>query len=356
MQMNKKKKIRELDLVRAFAILAVLAIHCVASGTQDQPTGSISQFAYITIDKLSNFAVPIFLMISGLVLFYRYFDSWQPGDTLRFYRKRLQFIVVPYLVWSAVYYTYNVWMFGGGAADWNLPDFLHLLLWGEAKYHLYFISMIVQFYALLPLMIVLTRRFARLARRLFLVGLLLQAAAFCCDRWIVSIPHLSHLCLAFFAVFCLGGRIGMNYPSFIDWLKRNIGWIAWLSGALGGSLSGAFQLEAVGIEINQVWFVILFNGYAAFTGFALIQLSRRLLLSQHERLPKLLTSIGAASFGIYFLHPLLLDLWHLFVYPTPGTSAYHFANIGAFLFILGIPWILVLWLRRTRYAWVLFGK
>jgi surface polysaccharide O-acyltransferase-like enzyme len=358
---NKKSKIFELDLVRAFAILAVLIIHCTASGTMDQAAGSAAQFAYIAINKLSNFAVPVFLMISGLVLFYRYFDSWQPGDALRFYRKRLQFIVVPYLVWSIVYYSYNVWMYNIGGKGWNLADFSDQLLWGDAEYHLYFIAMIVQFYALLPLMIVLARRFAGFARHLFLIGLVIQAAAFSYDRWIGEIPHLSHLCLEYFALFCLGGQIGMNYQAFADWLGRNIGWVAWISGALGCTLAGAFQLEAVGLDFNQIWFALLFNGYAIFAGFALIQLCRRILRAspQHERLPKLLTSIGAASFGIYFIHPLLLDLWRLLVYPVPGTVAYHFANTAAFLVILCIPWGLVLWLRQRgvgRYAWVVFGK
>jgi surface polysaccharide O-acyltransferase-like enzyme len=358
---NKKSKIFELDLVRAFAILAVLIIHCTASGTMDQATGSAAQFAYITINKLCNFAVPVFLMISGLVLFYRYFDSWQPGDALRFYRKRLQFIVVPYFFWSIAYYSYNVWMYLGGAADWNWADFFDQLLWGDAEYHLYFIAMIVQFYALLPLMIVLARRFAGFARHLFLIGLVIQAAGFSYDRWIGEIPHLSHLCLEYFAIFCLGGQIGMNYKAFADWLGRNIGWVAWMSGALGCTLAGAFQLEAVGVDFNQIWFALLFNGYAIFAGFALIQLCRRILRAspQHERLPKLLTSIGAASFGIYFIHPLLLDLWRLLVYPVPGTVAYHFANTAAFLVILCIPWGLVLWLRQRgvgRYAWVVFGK
>jgi surface polysaccharide O-acyltransferase-like enzyme len=355
---NKKSKIFELDLVRAFAILAVLLIHCTASGTLDQAAGSAAQFAYIAIDKLSNFAVPVFLMISGLVLFYRYFDFWQPGDALRFYRKRLQFIVAPYLIWSAVYYSYNLWMYRGGVTDWNWADFYDQLLWGEAEYHLYFIAMIVQFYALLPLMIVLARRFAGFARHLFLIGLVVQTAGFSYDRWIGEIPHLSHLCLEYFAIFCLGGQIGMNYKAFADWLERNIGWVAWMSGALGCTLAGAFQLEAVGLDFNQVWFALLFNGYAVFAGFALIQLSRRILIAspQHERLPKLLTSLGAASFGIYFLHPVLLDLWRLLVYPAPGTVAYHFANIAAFLVILSIPWGLVLWLRQKRYAWVVIGK
>lgn len=97
-----KKNIVELNVVKAVAILAVLLIHVSADPRIHVPWGSASAPFYMVANQLSMFAVPVFIMINGLVLFYRYHDDWNFPQAIQFYKKRLKFIVIPYLVWSAI--------------------------------------------------------------------------------------------------------------------------------------------------------------------------------------------------------------------------------------------------------------
>ncbi len=56
-------------MVRALAILAVLVIHVTAQGTVTLPQTGLSGLAYLWANKISYFAVPLFIALSGLVLF-----------------------------------------------------------------------------------------------------------------------------------------------------------------------------------------------------------------------------------------------------------------------------------------------
>lgn len=354
-----KAKIYELDLVRAFAILAVLFIHGTSDGTLDPPEGpplgSRSRVIYIAINELSNFAVPVFILISGLVLFYRYFDTWKARDALSFYRKRLQFILVPYLVWSLFYYLFYGWLQHPDYLHMDVAEFLEKLKWADTGYHLYFMIIILQFYAIFPILVALAKKFAWFARNLALFGIVVHAAVFVYNHWIGDIPHLSTLCLQYFSLFCIGGYIGIRYDAFKSWLSKNIWWVSCLGTALGFTLMLAFELAPYDISFGQTVYFLLFNSYAVFIGMTLIHAGAYLL----KKAPKLsagLTSLGAASFGVYFIHPSLLSSWRTFVPVVSGTPAYHLVTIAGILIIVTIPWAIVALLKRFKFSWILFGK
>jgi peptidoglycan/LPS O-acetylase OafA/YrhL len=350
-----KAKIYELDIVRAFAILAVLLIHATSDGTVDLSAGSRAHVLFIAVNKLSNFAVPVFFLLSGLVLFYRYFDDWSGRQALAFYRKRLQYILVPYLIWSLFYYLFNGWLQHPDRLKFNLPEFLEELKWADTGYHLYFMIIILQFYAIFPLMVTLARSFRWFARGLVWVGIVVQAGTYIYNHWIGEIPHLSTLCIQYFAAYCIGGAIGIRYGAFKEWLNRNIWWVACLGTALGFMLAGLFELSAFGLDLGQTVYFLLFNSYAAIIGMVLIYAGSFL----RERLPRLtvlLNSLGAASFGVYFIHPSLLSAWRNFIVPPVGSAEYYYSFLASTLLIIIVPWLIVLVLKKVKFSWILFGK
>ncbi|UUZ89722.1 acyltransferase [Paenibacillus sp. P25] len=96
---------------------------------------------------LAKFAVPMFIFISGLVLFYRYREGKVPY--ISFLRKRFKDIVFPYLPWAPLYIWVEADFFAGGFI--SLGEWGRQVLTGKASYHLWYVVMIFQFYLLFPL-------------------------------------------------------------------------------------------------------------------------------------------------------------------------------------------------------------
>ncbi|MCS7463623.1 acyltransferase [Paenibacillus doosanensis] len=336
----KKAKLLELDIVRAIAILAVLIIHNSSEATVEIPVGSGSQALYLAVNKLSNFAVPVFIFISGLVLFYRYFDDWSGKKAVTFYLKRVKQVLFPYLIWSAFYYVYNQWIYAPANLHFDWAEFGDLLPWADASYHLYFMVIIVQFYLLFPLMVWLSRAFAWFGRSLFLIGILVQAGGYLYSHWIEPLPHSASLCVTYFSLFALGGYLGMRYEAFIGWINKHIVWVLPLSVLLGCSYAGMFLLaELKGVQFGGLAYMLVFNVYPMFASMSFIWIGR-LLLKYLPALSKMLLSLGAVSFGIYLMHPAVLTYWRTHVDNGSGRMLdYHLYTLTAFVLSLGVPWL-----------------
>lgn len=82
--MAQKQRITYLDLLRGIAILAVVTIHVTSYPVAFLSMDSTVYPLYFILNAASQFAVPAFLFLSSLVLFYRY-DGGVQGNWLLFY-------------------------------------------------------------------------------------------------------------------------------------------------------------------------------------------------------------------------------------------------------------------------------
>lgn len=348
-----KQNIVELQYVRAFAILAVLIIHVTATATVTVPIGSLTYPFYQMANQLSMFAVPVFVMISGIVLFYRYYDSWNVSQIWVFYRKRLQYIVIPFVLWSIFYYVYNQWV-SLHRIDFDWRQFIQLAQWGKTSYHLYFMVIIIQFYAVFPLLLTLVRKLRVGAGSVVLIGLFAQTAVYSIHHWVKPIAHLSALLPNYMLVFCVGGVIGMLYKKFAD----RSGQLWWVFGAAvaTGFLYMFLLINAKsGAHYGSPLYVILYNLYAVLVGISLIWISMK-CHAVASWLTKRLYGIGAYSFGIYLIHPAILTLWRHLYNPSAGQAGYHLYNLTTLVIMVAAPWMAVYFMSQWRWTWVLFGK
>lgn len=140
------KRVQELDLARVTAMLFVIVIH-VTSTYIDYESGLtvLGMNLAFWLNQLARFAVPLFVMLSGVSLGLK---ASCPGAG-RFYRDRLRKVGVPYLVWTAVYLLYNCRLDPRALSPGALA---RAFLLGQAAPHLYFIIVILQLYALYPLL------------------------------------------------------------------------------------------------------------------------------------------------------------------------------------------------------------
>ncbi|MCZ8513435.1 acyltransferase [Paenibacillus filicis] len=337
-----KSKLLELDIVRAIAIVAVVTIHATADATVDPLLVSeSSKTFYIAVNKLSNFAVPVFIFISGLVLFYRYLDDWNGRQTVQFYVKRVRQALVPYLIWSLFYYLYNQWIYEHDTLHMDWREFAEKLPWADTSYHLYFMVIIVQFYLVFPLLMSLCQALPWFRKALFPLGILIQAAFYAYNHWAQPVQQSASICFNYFSIFAFGGALGLHYDAFFRWLRKNIPWVLPVTAVLGFTFMALFAFEdRLHIVLDNTWFELLFFGYAMFAGMSFIWLGR-LLLDKLPSAAKALNALGAASFGIYFVHPAVLSYFKTHVTNDTGSTLHYFGYVAAgFLITLFVSWAL----------------
>lgn len=142
-----KQRLREFDFLRAFAALSVIAIHVTAEYATKSGAGYLW-------NQAMRFAVPLFIMLSGFLLYYLELGRPKMGY-LAFLRKRSKKILLPYLIWTCFYALYS--MRGEAAVVSAEPLYMikliakHLVM-GTGYVHLYFLLIMLQLYILYPLL------------------------------------------------------------------------------------------------------------------------------------------------------------------------------------------------------------
>ena len=138
---------KTIDKLRGICMLGVLGIH---TGSLVLMSVSPNQHLYMLFEILSRYSVPAFFFVSGYGLFCHY----KPGTEInyrQFIKKRFQSSGIPYLCWSLFYMVYFTTVVPG-CIPWFSPlGLLHILFWGLACYHLYFMIILLWFYAFFPL-------------------------------------------------------------------------------------------------------------------------------------------------------------------------------------------------------------
>ncbi|MMZ62017.1 Acyltransferase family protein [compost metagenome] len=125
----------------------------------------------------------------------------------------------------------------------------------------------------------------------------------------------------------------------------------------------------VGIAYVQIWFVayrkdiyadsliyeLLRNAHALVSALVLFQCSVLLYRHTNDRLRRLISWLGACSFGIYLLHPALLRVYRkLDLHGSP--IEYIFSVAGGWLLALFGSWLIVtLCFRYVPFAWIGLG-
>ena len=162
--------IEEIRYLRGFGVLAVIAIHTTGYFTEVKQFNSLV-LVNLWTDIFSQFAVPLFIVISGFVLAKNYRNDFSLSD---FYRKRVRSIIPQYLIFSILYTAFNsgVVMLNSSLGT-NIILLLKNIWHANASYHLWFFSIIIQFYLLYPIIIKIYTLFKRRDRVELLIVLLL---------------------------------------------------------------------------------------------------------------------------------------------------------------------------------------
>lgn len=348
-------RIEYLDLYRALAILAVLAIHTTSTAVASLPTDSLLFPVYLAVNAAANFAVPSFLFLSSLVLFYNY-DGRTGINWRKFYVKRLSTVIIPYVLWSFFYFL--LVNRNHGLKMWEKwPVFLNKLVDGSNYTHLYFLVILLQFFILFPLFLRLTR-LQWVRSNLILLGIVLQTAFYLGNYYLFHLHKVGTYAGPYLLYFFLGAHVGILLKSSSTLLSR-------FNPALYAAvlLLGAAYVVQIWMQkfspnyIPQPWlsrvnFVSVY-AYCSVCCLFLIHVSAR-LFDGGWFIRKFLMSVGVASFGIYLMHPAILYVWRSKLMMN-GPLLYHVLTWGGGIVALLVSWIVTLLLLRTRWGSMVLG-
>lgn len=322
--MPRKERIVEIESLRGMAFAAVVLQHSIAHFSIVPETKLEDGVLLAILLMLTKFAVPLFIFITGMVLFYNTGDQLNYG---RFMNKRLTDVIIPYVVWTLIYFvlTPN----GIRGIGWQeLPELGLKILTGKTTSHFWYIIMLIQFYVLFPLFLRAIRyvyhRFGSRGRGislliagvvyLILTDQLGNIAAFM-ER--LHIPVLTEAFttyadrnfLYFFFYFMLGAVAGLSVQHWNMWILR-LRWVYWtVFIVLGLRFTYLLMLEyqkPEGIRITFYTVSLIRPDMALFLIASIMVMYQLAGKLQNPFAVRWLGWIGGVSYGGYLMHMLML--------------------------------------------------
>jgi surface polysaccharide O-acyltransferase-like enzyme len=309
-------RILGIEYIRGIAMLGVVGIHTGAYSLSN-PEVNIHLFALLEI--FTRWSVPIFFFVSAFGLFLNYQPD-RPFDYGKFARRRFQGVMAPYLIWSLLYMYHDTLVTGDGWR-WLEPFIYEHLFFGLASYQLYFLVILIWFYALMPLWRwLLPRLLAKPVRNLSLL-LALQIAFnyYSSFLWDISsddyilkllIEHrLSYMPFHYVFIFMFGAVCAARFTDFTAFISRhrqavNKFFFTSMAAMLGlyylMLIQGHSMMEAV-FTVHQLHPAgVIYTLAASLYWFALF--SRQ----PSGYAAKLLAPLSRHAYPVYLVHPLVM--------------------------------------------------
>ncbi len=313
------QRITAVEYIRGVAMLGVVGIHTGAC-TLTNPNVNLHLFALLEI--ASRFSVPIFFFVSAFGLF-RSHPLERELNYGQFMLRRFRTVLFPYLTWSILYMLHYSLLYHDFSI-WKPILVYKYFLFGLASYQLYFLVILLWFYAFFPLWRWMARAIIRNPAPLLGILLLLQIvfnyyscyilrpSDFSNRYWAILIEYrLSYWVVHYLFIFMLGAVCAARLTAFIRFTEQfRTAIYCFFASTLAGMLSFYYYLifigqkgpeEAVNIAQQLSPIGILYTLAAClflFTFFRQAAISKPItsalsLLSEH-------------SYPVYLVHPFLI--------------------------------------------------
>lgn len=280
-----KKKLFIVNL-RAIALIAVVIIHVSAPFlVLDDPQNNLIWNFGNLIDSSFRFGVPIFLMISGYLIFSKEYSSIS-----NFLVKRLKKIILPLAFWTIIFSLVRL-----KSGD-DLLLIVKLLRTG-VFYHFWYVYMIIGIYLFFPILNSWVNKASKRQLEYFI------------SIWFISCLISSYNLEGFFLnldILSFSGYMGYTVLGFYlgNFVKKgNYSLIFYLLGALI-TIFGTRYLSIIDNQYNELFYNYL-SPNVILMSIGVFGLFVNLNL-KNKRVQLMLSEISDYSFGIYFCHPLIL--------------------------------------------------
>lgn len=360
-----KQRLSGIDLVRGIAAYAVIQVH---SG--DETWGSVEPSA-LTFRLLFYFAVPFFLAAS-------FFFSTRKTDgttSWNFWKSKIERILIPYALWSIVYLVFRFVFFSLTHQSTKLQtlfrDPLSIIFFGGASYQLYFLPLLFAG----TFLILLANYFEK--RKISNIGLAIQIVLSMLFYEALVISGNDFQLGSGIAFAGLSSAIAQeaNQNHALRFILVQISWLIrclpymlvavllnrWLN-KIGISrlcyLPIAGWFFVIFLLVNAIDIYLLPNALNdIFIAYFLLLTGISISKDLGER--KIVRNLGACSFGIYLIHPIVMNLVKPIVHKLLPESLGQVSISSMLAFC--IPTFLLSWLfvsfikQERRIAKYLFG-
>jgi surface polysaccharide O-acyltransferase-like enzyme len=329
MTIQPQKRIIWLDVLRLVALLMVIAGHSVDMYNATPQEDPMNGFWGAFIGSLMRPSVPLFAMMTGLLLLP---VRESAGD---FYRRRIPRVLVPMVIWSAIYYLVP-WLTGVLGMDLSVVSILYPFEFspsqdfGDALHniamipfafngyttHMWYIYMLIGLYLIMPFFSAWIEKNDRTLVRTFII-------MWCCS---LMLPYLSQILSP-----DLFGRCAWNEFGTFYYFAGFAGYLL-LGHLLGkGNPLPSRKIIAMGAMLYFAGYIITYTGFSsmivqysyeqepeliemfwqfcspnvALMAIGMFLAAQRVKIHS-ERVQRALANITKCGFGIYLMHYILL--------------------------------------------------
>ncbi|WP_394218245.1 acyltransferase family protein [Halobacillus trueperi] len=345
----KRTMIQEIFLIRTIACLCVVFIHAMTM-TQHNYTLAESTDDLLYLFKLTlMFATPLFIMISEFLLSYSYPDKLPRG----FWKKRILYILVPYVLIAGLYSAVPLWTGGGLTWEYFLERFFDRTFLG--LWHGYFVLIIFQFYALHFLLKKFFDRYPAwlmislsLLVNLFYLGIY-NFGWFYENAFVYGLRDYYKLPFTgWIFYFTVAYYAGKHIDAFINFLNKYKYYL--IAGAL---ITGAIPLL---VRLNRIYSVVSSKRFDIVLYTFFIFCILYLVARKMKHIPNLVMWISSSSYGIYLLHPLLQSSTMNALKDMPFHMNFGVHIIVMFLIGVSGPMLITYVLNKVPYGALIVGK
>lgn len=296
---NRSEALLWVHLARFASILGVIAIHSAYPLTTKW--GEISTKWWLIAEAANSFgrfSVPLFFALSGFLLLSR------PEPLSNFFQKRLEKVVLPLLVWSVIYAAWAVIL---GERQFTVFSAVGSILSGPVADHLWFLYILLGLYLAVPILWKLVEGDSERLISYFLV------------LWFIFVPVKNILAVLTGIELGIGFALAGEFTGYFllgYWLARKQFSLAWRLAGLGAyflaaslAIYGNFSRSLAANRFDNLF--DNYHGLLVFIEVAGLLIFLPGLETALKRWPvlsqKILVGLGASSFGVYFIHMMVLE-------------------------------------------------
>lgn len=293
------KRLVYLDWLRILAALAVVTIHVSAGVVMDDAQKYESPWmAGNFFESVSRWAVPMFVMISGALML----SSTKQISTAMFLKKKLAKILIPLFAFSVIYYANEV---RKGEITYSIGDFIKRFATDDIMYHLWFLYMIAGLYLITPLLKILIQNAKRKDIEYFILLWLFASVISKAIEYFIGYTFKIEL---FFVTHYIGyyvlGYYLFTYDFHVKW--RALMYVGGIVGWVTTFIMTYHESLKVDEPLEQFWYDehspnVLLMAVALFMLFKSTKIGE-------VKLPWIGKVISQASFGIYLIHVLVMQM------------------------------------------------